>query len=73
MVITLVADMNKAASHHKMAGMAAKPLIAHVLKKAPSGAHAHIAQDIPAGEYTVTMSEDAHGQVQFTLAPGRVA
>lgn len=72
MVITMVADMSKAASHHKMAAAAAKPLMGHALKKAPSGAHADIPQDIPAGKYTVAMSEDAHGHAVFTLTPGVV-
>lgn len=70
--ITLKADMTKSSTSHKLAAVSAKPLMKHVLENAPSGAHAHFAADIPAGEYTVEMSDDHHGNVVLTLTPGMV-
>lgn len=70
MIITLVADMSKSSSGHKVAAAAAKPLMKHVLKKAPSGAHALVEQDIKAGPYTVEQTENAKGETQFVLTPG---
>lgn len=72
MVITLVADMNKASSGHKAASVAALPLMKHILKKAPSGAHAMVEQDIKTGMYTIEITRDTLGQVQLTFTPGSV-
>ena len=71
--INMIADLKKTSASHKMAAAAVKPLVKHILKDAPSGAHADITQDIPAGHYTVEMGEDAHGQAVLTLKPGVVA
>lgn len=70
--INMVADLNKSKASHKMAAMAAKPLTKHVLENAPSGAHADVMQDIPAGPYTIEQKEDAQGRVSYVLTPGTV-
>lgn len=71
--INMVADLAKAKGSHKLAAATAKPLNKHVLKNAPSGAHAHVLKDIPAGPYTVEQVEAADGSVGFVLTPGVVA
>jgi hypothetical protein len=70
--ITLKADMTKSSTAHKVAASVAKTAVQHVIEHAPSGAHAHFPQDIPAGEYTIEMSGDHHGNVVYILTPGRV-